>query len=348
MIMIKCKEMRKRWRDRLSVFTCKWPGIYYRVVIYLFFLLLNQPVSFAQVKWVNVDSLYAPLPSSVQVFKTTDPLDGKPFIAYYVKAKLKDRNLNFTVDTTLGRRLTPAKFYEKNGQPLLVVNCTFFNFDKNQNLNTVIKEGKLVGYNNHSLPMRGKDTFQYRHPLASAFGIDRKRNADIAWTLTDSSRKFAYASQVPGMKPVKDSVSRPSFQYLLHNYSYLSYKKWKMRTAIGGGPVIVQNGQVKISNEEELKFAGKAINDKHPRTCIGYTNNGHLIILVIQGRFPGLAEGATLEQEAKLLIDLGCVEALNLDGGGSSCMLINGKETIEPSDKGGQRPVPAVFIISKN
>jgi exopolysaccharide biosynthesis protein len=47
------------------------------------------------------------------------------------------------------------------------------------------------------------------------------------------------------------------------------------------------------------------------------------------------------------LKDLGCVEALNLDGGGSSCMLINGKETNTPSSKGVQRPVPSVFLIEK-
>ena len=104
-------------------------------------------------------------------------------------------------------------------------------------------------------------------------------------------------------------------------------------------------GQVKITNEEELKFTGKAINDKHPRTGMGYTKDGYLVIMVIQGRFPGIAEGATLGQEAKLLIEIGCVEALNLDGGGSSCMLINGKETIKPSEKGEERPVPAVFLI---
>ncbi|MFN9783889.1 MAG: phosphodiester glycosidase family protein, partial [Sphingobacteriales bacterium] len=39
------------------------------------------------------------------------------------------------------------------------------------------------------------------------------------------------------------------------------------------------------------------------------------------------------------------VEALNLDGGGSSCLLVNGRETIKPSDKTGQRPVPAVLLI---
>jgi exopolysaccharide biosynthesis protein len=68
------------------------------------------------------------------------------------------------------------------------------------------------------------------------------------------------------------------------------------------------------------------------------------VILVIQGRSES-SGGATLIQEAQILKDIGCVEALNLDGGGSSCMLVNGKETITPSDKGGERPVPAVFMI---
>ncbi|MBL0183103.1 MAG: hypothetical protein IPP96_12725 [Chitinophagaceae bacterium] len=192
-------------------------NIRFRLFFFLpvFFLLSTK--SFAQVKWVNVDSLYAPLPASVQVFKTTDSLDGKPFIAYYVRARLKDMKLDFTVDTTLGRRLTPSKFYEKNNQPLIVVNCTFFNFDKNQNLNMVIKNGKLVGYNIHSLPMRGKDTFQYRHPLASAIGIDKKRNADIVWTLTDSSKRFAYAKQSLHLEftaCLKDWILHPSFNYI--------------------------------------------------------------------------------------------------------------------------------------
>lgn len=337
------------------------PGFCFRFTVVLFTVFLYPTRLSAQQKWINVDSVFQPLPDNFHVYKTTDNLDGKPFIAYYVKAKLKNKDLEFTNDTTLGRRLTPSKFYEKNGKPLLVVNCTFFNFDKHQNLNTVIKNGKLVGYNIHSIPMRGKDTFQYRHPLASAIGINKKREADIAWLLTDSAKRFAYASQLPMEKPIKDSVFRPSFKYIADNSRYfydgsligpitkpIVFKKWKMKTAVGGGPVIVQDGKILITNNEELKFAGKAIDDKHPRTCMGYTSDGYLIIMVIQGRFPGIAEGATLGQEAQLLVDLGCIEALNLDGGGSSCMLVNGKETIKPSDKEGQRPVPAVFIISKN
>ena len=333
----------------------------YRIFTAFILLLLIANVLYAQQKWINVDSAFQPLPNNFHVYKTTDSLNGKPFIAYYAAAQLKDRHLIFNADTTRDRRITPLKFYEKNDKPLLVVNCTFFSFETNRSLNIVIRDGKMVAYNNHSIPMRGKDTFQYRHPLASAFGIDKNRNADIAWLLTDSSKRFAYASQLSISRYIKDSVQNHSFRYLKNYpwYAYdgsmigvmfrkLEFKKWKMKTAVGGGPVLLQNGEIMITNNEELKFAGKAIDDKHPRTSMGYTSDGRLIVMVIEGRHPGIAEGATLTQGAQLLKDIGCMEALNLDGGGSSCMLINGKETITPSEKGVERPVPAVFIISKN
>ena len=99
--------------------------------------------------------------------------------------------------------------------------------------------------------------------------------------------------------------------------------------------------------EEEGLFI-KGEKDMHPRSGIGYTKDGRIIVLAVQGRTPGKAAGVTLAEEAKIFLDLGCYEALNLDGGGSSCLLVNGKETIQPSDKGGERPVPAVFIIKKS
>jgi exopolysaccharide biosynthesis protein len=58
-----------------------------------------------------------------------------------------------------------------------------------------------------------------------------------------------------------------------------------------------------------------------------------------------IAVGTTLTETAQIFIELGAVEAINLDGGGSSCLLVNGKETIKPSDPTGQRPVPAVFFV---
>ena len=318
--------------------------------ILCYFLPFNL---FSQIKWVNVDSLYRSLPPSMHIYFTNEPIDTAPFRAYYLIADLKDKKIDFTTDTSLNRRLTPSKFYEKNEKPLVVVNCTFFSFETNRSLNVVIKEGKLVSYNIHTIAGRGKDTLTYRHPFGSAIGISRKRKPDVAWLYTDSSLRYAYKLTSDLPLPRKDSFRsfdlRPALKYgfgerfLASGFGPPLYK-WKMKTAVGGGPVLLQNGEIKITNEEELKFTGKAINDKHPRTAMGYTKDGKLIILMIEGR-NNIAHGATLGQEAQIFKDLGCWEALNLDGGGSSCMLVNGKETIKPSDSTGQRPVPAVFLI---
>lgn len=297
----------------------------------------------AQIKWINVDSLFQPLPSSVHVYKTTDFLDGKSNIAYYVSVDLNDKKLDLSTAVGNGKRYTPAAYFEQQNQPLLVMNSTFFEFVHNSNLNVVINNGKLLSYQQHTIAGRGKDTLTYRHPFGSAIGISKKRKADIAWLYTDTAQLVAYASQMP-VPFFKDSIADPPAKQMLKKGSF---EKWKMKTAVGGGPVLVQNGEISISNNQEIKFAGKAIDDKHPRSAMGYTKDGKLIFMVIEGRFPGKAEGATLTQTAELLKDIGCLEALNLDGGGSSCLLINGKETIQPSDKTGQRAVPAVFVVKK-
>ncbi|HEX8314641.1 MAG TPA: phosphodiester glycosidase family protein [Flavisolibacter sp.] len=307
------------------------------------FFLFASVLSFAQLQWKNVDSLFGPLPKSVHVYFTNQAIDTSPFKAYYVIAELKDKKLDFTTDTTLNRRFTPMQFFEKNQQPLLVVNGTFFSFETNRNLNVVVSKGNLVSYNVPSMKQKKGDTAMDIPIYRSAIGLDKKRNADIAWIKTDSVRKMAFANQYPtgvkGNLRAADKSTGETIQWRADNFL-----PWKMQTAIGGGPVIVQNGDVRITNEYEKMFTGKAINDKHPRTAMGYTKDNKLIILVIEGRTKE-SGGATLVQESQILKDVGCIEALNLDGGGSSCLLINGKETIKPSDAKGQRPVPAVFMI---
>jgi hypothetical protein len=298
----------------------------------------------AQVTWRNVDSEFGVMPSSMHVYHTSDSLDGKPNIAYYAKVPLKDAEIIFDADTALNRGLTPTAYFERNGNPLLVVNCTFFSPER-RNVNIVIDEGRMVSYNVPSV--FSKEDSLYHYVTRSAIGIDRHRNADVAWTVTDTSGKKAYEVR-HGPLTGSGKMSMPDIKRLsreAESRPRRSVKPWKMDTAVGGGPTLITNGEINITNNEERMFSGKAINDRHPRTAMGYTSDGFLIIMAIQGRFPGLAEGATLVQEAEMLRSLGCVEALNLDGGGSSCMLVNGIETIKPSDKPGQRPVPAVFLI---
>jgi exopolysaccharide biosynthesis protein len=244
------------------------------------------------------------------------------------------------VDTTLYRRLTPSAFYERLVKPTIVMNASFFEFKNNTNLNVLVHRGNLLALNKQDIEGKGKDTLTYTHVLNSAMGMQKNGKMDIAYTYTDSNSKQVLYQQNP-MTPIKNKNARLS----LKEEALVNLKKWKLDWVVGGGPVLVKDGAIFISNNEEKKFAGKAIADHHPRTAMGYTKDGYLILLAVQGRMKNIAVGTTLTETAKIFIDLGAVEAINLDGGGSSCLLINGKETIKPSDPTGQRPVPAVFFV---
>lgn len=328
-----------------------------KIICFIFFSYLCSSVH-AQNKWVNLDAFYQPIPASFHVYKCTDSVDGKPNVMYYAIADLKDKSLNFSVDTSKDRRLTPGEFFAKNNSPLLVVNGSFFSFTTNRNLNVVVKDGKTVSFNEHSITGRGKDTFTFLHPFVSAIGITKSRKADVAYIYSDSSKKFLFASQ-KSVPVIKDSIadfSRNSIKKinadLMEDYlgnratTGKGFRKWKVKTAIGGGPVLVQNGEVEISNNEERKFAGKQKDNLEPRTAIGYTKDNKIIVFVCEGRSQDAA-GLSLPAMASIMKDLGCTEAMNLDGGGSSCMLINGKFTNIPSSKGVQRQVPSVFLIER-
>ncbi|MFI5151702.1 MAG: phosphodiester glycosidase family protein [Chitinophagales bacterium] len=293
----------------------------------------------AQLHWKKADSLFDPLPSSFHVFKSNDTLDGFPFVGYYVSVALKDKSLSFSTQSTEGKAFTPDQYFGQEDSPLLVVNGPFFSFETNHNLSLIIRNGKIVSHNVLSLRGIEEDTLYFYYPTRSAIGIDRKRKADVAWVFTDSLRRRPYAFEnAPVIAKGNDAV--PS----IYDLGDVNWRWWEMRTAIGGGPTLVHDGKIWITNKEEQMFTGE-VHEKGPRTAMGYTNDNRLIILVIEGRLPGAAAGADLEQEARILKNLGCLEALNLDGGGSSCMLINGKETIRPADESKQRPLPAVFLI---
>ena len=297
----------------------------------------------AQIKWKEVTSEYAITNKSVKVFESEGNYNDSAFRAFYVQINTKDKSLNLGMDTTVKRRITPLQFNARLNNPLVVVNASFFEFSNNTNVNVIVKDGNTVAYNMHNIPGKGKrDTLTYLHILGGAIGMTKSGKLDIGYTYTDSSLAKVYFQSEP-LIPFRDS----SATLVLSNPNLKNLKPWNVKWAVGGGPVLIRDAQIHITNEEERKFSGKAINDRHPRTAMGYTKSGDLIIMAIQGRMKGIAVGTTLGETAALLLELGCYEAINLDGGGSSCMLVNGKETIKPSDPTGERPVPAVFYVKQ-
>lgn len=112
----------------------------------------------------------------------------------------------------------------------------------------------------------------------------------------------------------------------------------------GGGPAIVLNGKVDVRHAEEKMSKSSLL--KHPRTAVGFTKDKNTIYLVtVDGRQPRLSVGVTLDELAKYMLQLGCWAALNLDGGGSTSMVVNGKVVNHPSDIWGPRSVANSLLV---
>ena len=126
--------------------------------------------------------------------------------------------------------------------------------------------------------------------------------------------------------------------------------------AVGGFPILLRNGELVPG----LDSAGGARFGpvRHPRTAVGIDEDGRrLWLVVVDGRQPGYSEGMTLRELALLLQELGAVEALNLDGGGSTAMVLAPERrgsrraalrvVNRPSDQTGERAVGNALVVER-
>jgi len=122
----------------------------------------------------------------------------------------------------------------------------------------------------------------------------------------------------------------------------------KITAAVGGTPRLLRDG--KISVEWKKEGASKAFaRMRHPRTAVGYNAPADTLYFVtIDGRREGYSIGMTLDELAKYMRKLGCSNAVNLDGGGSTTMVVKDSIINRPSDPAGERPVSnALLLVSK-
>ncbi|HEY6103216.1 MAG TPA: phosphodiester glycosidase family protein, partial [bacterium] len=103
--------------------------------------------------------------------------------------------------------------------------------------------------------------------------------------------------------------------------------RWdQIRQAVGGGPRLLSGGQFAASTFTGLEgFSGALTERRHPRTAIGVLGDGRIVLLVVDGRRPSHSLGMTLLELAVELRRLGAVDAMNLDGGGSSVLVAGGR-----------------------
>ncbi len=124
---------------------------------------------------------------------------------------------------------------------------------------------------------------------------------------------------------------------------------WRGATqALAAGPLILQDGQITSSQSWEIEgFSNRVHNDRaHPRTVVGFTPDRQLLLVAIDGRQSG-AVGLTTQETADLMRRLGAVDAVMMDGGGSTTMVTDGRVENRPSD-GFARSVSNALVLYSN
>ena len=125
------------------------------------------------------------------------------------------------------------------------------------------------------------------------------------------------------------------------------YSKYagKLQEAVGGSAILLKNGLV-----ENVGYQAASKTDRHPRTIVGVRADGTVLLIAVDGRQPAISNGASLADLAGILLELGAVDGINLDGGGSTTFITtngSGKYTIRnsPSD-GSLRNVYNSLIVT--
>lgn len=103
---------------------------------------------------------------------------------------------------------------------------------------------------------------------------------------------------------------------------------------------------IKKNGDPRTKFPAYDITGLNPRTAFGYYEPGHYCFVVVDGRKAGYSRGISMKDLAQLMVDLGCTQAYNLDGGGSSQMYWNGDLLNQPSGFS-VRSIPDIIYLTE-
>ena len=282
--------------------------------------------------WEIVESTTPNFPAGIKIMKGRN--DELPINAWaaIIDPRDPDVDLNVIVSEDIDRRETLTQF-SQNKKARVVVNGGYFLIDKTptEHVGLLYVNNRTVAPATRSVLRNNKRYFTAR----GALGYLDDGGIDISWVKSRNDSIFNFS------EPVKNQPEEP-----VDSFDFSKAETWEVDDAIHAGPVLMHDGKIRVTSNEEV-FFGSTIPDIHPRTAAGYRNSGELVLLVVDGRQVD-SRGVDLQELAILMRDLGCVEAINLDGGGSSAMVVDGKLLNRPAGTTSQREVMSAIAVSVN
>lgn len=269
----------------------------------------------------------ADLPSEIKVYNAHTTVTGRPLNIWYAIADLSTGNVELRALCPNGYARTSTWAKSHVTTPYVFTNGGYF-------ANGASGTGVSLSYvlDHGSQKAEGESFFSRTDSYYAArgvFGVTSTGESSVSWRFgrTDFGGPYFYDQPIPqidGAAKLQPSATFPSVPINPNYYS-----------AIGAGPVLVKDGKIRINylavDESQLDKDKKYLANfelfptdiynksaRHPRTAIGRTVDGKVVLMVVDGRNTGVSEGVILLDLARLLTGVGCVDALNLDGGGSS------------------------------
>lgn len=229
------------------------------------------------------------------------------------------------------------------GTPYIVTNAGYF--WNGASLSLCVSDGEVksiateLAYPNNAA---GEQIVAY--PVRAALGQMADGSFEATWVYCIGGKPYSFPS------PLDNDELTHTFMSSAPTASTAGAKLWEPKQAIGGGPMLVYNRKnvaMEYYYREIMDTGGTAGTSRQPRTAVGATKEGKVMIVVCDGRGSNGSKGLTLSELADIFVEAGMDYAINLDGGGSSAMVgFDGALLNAPSD-GSERSVPTVLVLSE-
>ena len=301
------------------------------ILVILFSYAFFSSDTMAQtIEWRNISEQYS-LPEGIQLYEGTR--SSPALKAWYVEVDMKVATIGLVPYLAENGTETVTEFSKRIGA-IAAINGGYFG--GNSSYSTIVQPGQVLSRNVGSLNRNNRS-----YPvIRSAFSIAKNRDMTVDWiyhfgSTPDDIYRFNQpmgytngSSDLPLAAPNKNTG-----------------EAFDMYMGIGGGPILVKGDSIHVSYNEEIFWgSGVGLSNRDPRTAVGYTADGRAILLVTDGRQVA-SQGFSLPEMAQVMIDLGCTEAINLDGGGSSQMAVTNQLINRPGGGTYQRPVTSFLAV---
>ncbi len=215
--------------------------------------------------------------------------------------------------------------------------------------NREVKDNELVLFTPefHRTTLTGKDIFEIAFEKNQAVLLSNEKGSNFimanGFVLSASGIR---KEELKGLLKLGDKT--------LHGTNFMPVQ-WRGSTDISsssrvedivaGVPQLIKKGKIDITWEQE-KSSKAFVETRHPRTAVAKLKGGKFLMLTVDGRQPGVSVGMNLNELAAYLLELGAVDAMNFDGGGSTTMFLEGMVVNKPSDKDGERKVSDAILVT--